>query len=102
MTNSMGLSNRIRPLPSLTLEAGARRDQSTQTGDGRLDPRLNLAWQPREGITIRGAWGRTSQAQPLQSLHAVVSLRKPQSASVLHSPRLRQRALVMSAAVLTH
>jgi hypothetical protein len=61
---------RVRLLPSLTLEVGARLDRSTLTGESTVDPRLNVSWEPREGTAVRAAWGGYSQSQPLFSLQA--------------------------------
>ena len=65
------IAPRIRPLSSVTVEAGLRYDRSTHTGDDVVSPRLNVAWQPWVGTTLRGAWGRYAQSQPLSGLQAI-------------------------------
>ena len=62
---------RIRPLSSVTMEVGLRYDRSSHTDDEVVSPRLNLAWQPRLGTTLRGAWGQYAQSQPLSGLQAL-------------------------------
>ena len=42
----------------------------TYTGDDIVSPRLNASWQVRPRTTVRGAWGRYSQSQPLFALQA--------------------------------
>jgi TonB-dependent receptor-like protein/carboxypeptidase family protein len=61
---------RVRLFNSLTTELGLRYDRTNYTGDALFSPRLNIAWQPRVGTSIRGAWGRYSQSQGLSSLQA--------------------------------
>jgi hypothetical protein len=64
------VAQRLRPVPSLTAEAGLRYDRASRTGDAIASPRLNLAWEPRPGTAVRGAWGRYSQSQALFRLQA--------------------------------
>ena len=62
------LAPRVRLLPSLTVEAGARLDRNAILDESIVSPRLNVSWEPREGTTVRGAWGHYSQSQQLFSL----------------------------------
>lgn len=57
------VSSRLRPVDALTAEVGARFDHNDITRDTRFSPRLNLAWQPREGNVFRLAWGWFYQSQ---------------------------------------
>jgi hypothetical protein len=61
---------RVRITRTLTAELGARYDRVSHTGDELFSPRLNLAWQPRVGTSVRGAWGTYWQSQPLSGLQA--------------------------------
>ena len=61
---------RYRLFRSLAVELGLRYDGASHTGDAVFSPRLNLSWQPRVGTSVRGAWGRYSQSQPLAGLQA--------------------------------
>ena len=62
------IAPRVRLARSLTAELGLRYDRASYSGDGILSPRLNVAWQPRAGTAIRGAWGRYVQSQGLSTL----------------------------------
>jgi hypothetical protein len=64
------LAPRIRLHSTLTAEMGVRLDRNSHLGESMVDPRLNLTWSPRTGTTLRGAWGRYSQTQPLFALQA--------------------------------
>ena len=61
---------RVRLARTLTAELGARYDRVSHTGDDLFSPRLNLAWQPRVGTSVRGAWGTYWQSQALSALQA--------------------------------
>jgi hypothetical protein len=69
-TNKLALyvAPRVRILPTLTVEVGARLDRNSMLGESIVSPRFNLSWEPRSGTTVRGAWGRYSQSQQLFSL----------------------------------
>ena len=69
-TNRLALyvAPRVRLLPSLTMELGARFDRNSLVDESIVSPRFNLSWEPRAGTTVRGAWGRYSQSQQLFSL----------------------------------
>jgi len=69
-TNRLALyvAPRVRLLPSLTVEVGARLDRNSILDESIVSPRLNVSWEPREGTTVRGAWGHYSQSQQLFSL----------------------------------
>ena len=69
-TNRLALyvAPRVRLLPSLTVEVGARLDHNSILDESVVSPRLNVSWEPRTGTTVRGAWGHYSQSQPLFSL----------------------------------
>ncbi len=61
---------RVQPLPGLTLEAGVRVDAGAPADGAIVGPRLNASWQPARGTTVRAAWGRYAQSQPLYALQA--------------------------------
>lgn len=61
---------RFRPVSSVAVEVGLRYDRASHTGDGLFSPRVNLSWEPRLGTSVRGAWGKYSQSQPLAGLQA--------------------------------
>ncbi|HKH90158.1 MAG TPA: TonB-dependent receptor [Gemmatimonadaceae bacterium] len=71
-TDRLGLylAPRMRLHRTLTAELGARFDRNSHLDESMIDPRLNLTWEPRAGTTVRGAWGRYSQTQPLFALQA--------------------------------
>jgi len=52
------------------VELGLRYDRASHTSDEIFSPRFNMSWQPRAGTSLRGAWGKYSQAQPLAALQA--------------------------------
>ena len=62
------LSQRVQPVDALTIEAGARYDRASHTGDAFVSPRFNLAWRPTTATTVRAAVGRHSQAQSVFDL----------------------------------
>jgi len=64
------VAQRVQPFVALTLEAGARYDRATHTGDETVDPRFNAAWEAAPGTTVRAGWGRHSQSQPIFGLNA--------------------------------
>ncbi len=59
---------RVRLLSSLTVEVGTRLDYNSILDESKVSPRLNVSWEPRDGTTVRGAWGHYSQSQQLFSL----------------------------------
>jgi hypothetical protein len=62
------LTQRVRVGPQLVAELGLRADRHDYTGDALLHPRFNLAYDVNPGTTVRGAWGRYSQAQGIHQL----------------------------------
>jgi carboxypeptidase family protein/TonB-dependent receptor-like protein len=62
------IASRVQPVRTVTAELGVRFDRATHTGDEVVNPRLNVAWHPASRTTIRGAWGKYSQSQPLFAL----------------------------------
>lgn len=56
-------SDRLSPLPPLTVELGLRYDRHTLTGDTLASPRVNLAWQVSDRAVVRAGWGRFHQSQ---------------------------------------
>jgi hypothetical protein len=62
------VAQRVRPTPTVTFEAGVRHDRASAAADALTLPRLNVAWTPRPGTTVRGAWGAASQSQALFAL----------------------------------
>ncbi len=57
------LSDRFRPLETLTLELGARYDRHTLTGDSNWSPRAALAWGVGRSSVLRVGWGHYHQSQ---------------------------------------
>lgn len=62
------VTGRIRPVASLTLEAGTRFDRATYSADRIWSPRVNASWDVRHGTTLRAAAGHHAQSQPLFAL----------------------------------
>lgn len=62
------LSARVRPATPLTVEGGIRYDRVSHSGDALLSPRVHAAWQPGRSTTVKAAWGRHGEPQPLQAL----------------------------------
>ena len=60
---SAHIADRVRLRDELTLEIGARFDRHTQTDEGLISPRLNLAYTVGERSVFRLAWGRFTQSQ---------------------------------------
>ena len=61
------VSQRVRPIQSLTLETGVRWDRQTYTDDTQVSPRLHAMFTVR-GTTLRGTWGHYWQPQGLHQL----------------------------------
>jgi len=59
---------RARPVDALTIEAGVRYDQVSQTHDENLAPRVLASIAVAEGTTIQASLGRYVQSQELQEL----------------------------------
>ncbi len=59
---ALHVTERWRPTPSLTLDLGARFDESALRDDEFVSPRLSLAWQPQPSTTVRLAWGHFYQS----------------------------------------
>ncbi len=57
------LSERFRPIESLTAELGLRYDHHTLTADAELSPRFNLVYAPWKKSALRLAWGYFYQTQ---------------------------------------
>ena len=62
------ITHRVRLLPSLTAEAGARFDLQSPTGESQISPRMNLVFAPGPRNALRVAWGRFSQSQGIHEL----------------------------------
>ena len=61
-----GESNRTAGFYSLNLSAAGRYDYYSDAG-GTFNPKFGIDWQPIEGLTFRGNWGRSFQAPSLAS-----------------------------------
>ena len=61
--DSVYAAGRARLGKPLTLELGLRYDNHSLTREGRLSPRLNLAWAVGERSVVRAALGRFNQSQ---------------------------------------
>jgi outer membrane receptor protein involved in Fe transport len=61
--DSAYLAARMRLAEPVTLELGLRYDKHSLTSEGRLSPRLNLAWAVGGHSVVRAAWGRFNQSQ---------------------------------------
>lgn len=57
------LSQRLRPIPALVIEAGARYDRQSNPRQSTTDPRASLVYQLDEQTSVHAAWGRYSQPQ---------------------------------------
>jgi hypothetical protein len=57
------VSDRFQPVPSLTLELGARFDRHTLSDDDVWSPRVNLAWGLGSRSVVRAGWGHYFQSQ---------------------------------------
>ncbi|HEV8580974.1 MAG TPA: TonB-dependent receptor [Thermoanaerobaculia bacterium] len=57
------LTSTLRPSSAVTAELGIRYDRTTANDESHVSPRLNLAWQPRQGSLFRFAWGWYYQSQ---------------------------------------
>jgi hypothetical protein len=88
--NAFGVyaSQRVRLLPSLTSEVGVRYDAASYSGDAEVSPRFNLAWEPLHSTTVRAAWGRYAQPQPLYGLQVGDGL-----ATFAHAERAEHRGV---------
>ncbi|MBI5161836.1 MAG: TonB-dependent receptor [Micrococcales bacterium] len=53
---------------TVDLKAGVRWDRSGLAGQSAVGPRASLAWRPRRGWELRGAWGRYSQSPSYEAL----------------------------------
>ena len=62
------LSNRIKILPRMAIEAGLRYDRSSYSGDAVWSPRLGLAYAFTDHTVVRGAWGHYYQSQFINNL----------------------------------
>lgn len=52
----------------VTLEAGARWDRQSYTGDDEVSPRLNAVWRPGDRTSLRLGVGRFTQSQRIHEL----------------------------------
>jgi TonB-dependent receptor-like protein/carboxypeptidase family protein len=57
------VSDRLRPLDPLTVEAGLRYDRHSLTDDSVWSPRVNAAWGVGRGSVLRVGWGWYHQSQ---------------------------------------
>jgi hypothetical protein len=58
------LADRIRPVPSLTVELGLRWDRYGELDESHASPRVHLAWtRPGGRGVLRASWGRFDQSQ---------------------------------------
>lgn len=62
---------RVQPWSPLTLEGGARYDYRSQTGEGRVSPRLLAAFELSERTTVRASWGQHRQSHGVEELSVV-------------------------------
>lgn len=65
---SIYASDRMRLAGSLTIDAGARLDRHTSTGETILSPRFNAAWAIAPSTVVRLGWGRFLQSQRAHEL----------------------------------
>lgn len=65
------IADQWRPSGVLSVELGLRVDRNTVVHDNtQADPRLNVAWAPRDHLRLRLAWGLFHQSQRLYELAA--------------------------------
>ena len=62
------LSNRVKVLPKVALEAGIRYDRSTYSNDDVWSPRLGVAYAISDKTILRSAWGYYYQSQFINNL----------------------------------
>ncbi len=65
------LAARVQPFAPLTVEAGARYDRRSHTGDSDVSPRLHVAWEVGGGTTVRGSIGEYRQSHGVEELSVV-------------------------------
>jgi hypothetical protein len=70
------VSQRVRPIDALTLEAGVRYERVSVTGDALASPRLNASWQPTRSTTVRGSWGDYAQSESVFGLQVEDGVRQ--------------------------
>lgn len=61
-------SDRVRLSDAITVDAGARFDRHTSTGEGMVSPRLNGAWAFAQSTVLRLGWGHFLQSQRAHEL----------------------------------
>ena len=61
-------ADRWSPVDKFALEAGARWDRQSWTGESQVAPRVQLLWRLGARSEVRAAWGRYDQAQRLDEL----------------------------------
>lgn len=65
------VSNRWRPLDPFVLEAGARWDRATWTGDNDVSPRVSAALRLSPAMNVRLGWGLYRQTQGIDDVAAL-------------------------------
>lgn len=65
---SLYASDRMRLFETLTIDAGARFDRHTSTGDSVVSPRLTAAWAFAPSTVLRAGWGRFLQSHRAHEL----------------------------------
>ena len=61
--SGLWLTDRLRPVPALSLELGVRYDRYAESREEHASPRVNVAWSFGRGGVVRAAWGRFDQSQ---------------------------------------
>lgn len=64
------LASRVRVTEDLTVEAGARYDRQSHTGERQISPRIQAALRLTPRTELRGAWGHYYQSHGLNELWA--------------------------------
>lgn len=62
------LSQRLRPVPALTVEAGVRYDRQGYTEESTISPRVAAEYALGERTRLHAAWGRYAQPQAVYEL----------------------------------
>jgi len=74
------VSDRFRPLRSLTLELGARWDRQTLTAEDEVSPRFNTVWALGPRSSLRLGWGQFYQPQGPEEIQVEDGVSEPHAA----------------------
>ena len=98
---SLYLSDRYRPIDTLTLELGLRYDEHTLTRDSNYSPRVNLVYAPGPEAALRLAWGyfyqtqRPYELQVEDGVHSLTSAERTEQRVIGYERTFSKRALLL-------